>query len=108
MGGGCLTDLLDREERSKSVSVYAIAPVLGLALGPIAGGFIAPYTTWRWFFWPTSIADAFLQLAGVIFLCETFLPVIQSRRAKKLHKSPASNEKSETIPEAKGEPFVTT
>jgi MFS family permease len=41
LGGGLLSDCFRPEERGKSMSVYSIAPLLGPAVGPIAGGFIA-------------------------------------------------------------------
>lgn len=61
-----------------------MAPLLGPAVGPIAGGFIAEYTTWRWVFYATSIADGVIQVAGLFFLKETYAPVLLGRRAKKI------------------------
>lgn len=52
-------------------------------MGPIAGGFIAQYSTWRWVFYSTSIADGLIQLAGLFFLRETYGPKILHTRAKK-------------------------
>lgn len=31
-----------------AMSIYTLAPLAGPALGPIAGGFIAENTSWRW------------------------------------------------------------
>src|SRR5450432_2751837 len=58
IGGGVLSDLFRAEERGRAISIYSLAPLLGPALGPIAGGFISENTTWRWVFWATTIADA--------------------------------------------------
>ena len=41
LGGGMLSDCWHAEERGKAVSIYSLAPLLGPAVGPIAGGFIA-------------------------------------------------------------------
>jgi MFS family permease len=41
LGGGLLSDCWRAEERGKSISIYSLAPLLGPAVGPIAGGFIA-------------------------------------------------------------------
>jgi MFS family permease len=41
LGGGVLSDCWRAEERGKSISIYSLAPLLGPAVGPIAGGFIA-------------------------------------------------------------------
>jgi multidrug resistance protein len=47
LGGGVLSDLFTAEERGKAISIYSLAPLLGPAVGPIAGGFITEKTTWR-------------------------------------------------------------
>jgi MFS family permease len=41
LGGGVLSDCWHAEERGKAISIYSLAPLLGPAVGPIAGGFIA-------------------------------------------------------------------
>ncbi|PYI25796.1 MFS general substrate transporter [Aspergillus indologenus CBS 114.80] len=86
IGGGVLSDCFKPEERGKSVAIYSLAPLLGPAVGPIAGGFIAENTTWRWVFYATSIADAMIQFAGLFFLRETYAPVILRKRAQRLRK----------------------
>ena len=47
LGGGVLSDLFTAEERGRAISIYSLAPLLGPAVGPIAGGFITERTTWR-------------------------------------------------------------
>lgn len=61
-------------------------PMLGPAIAPIAGGFIAQYSTWRWVFWSTSIADVVIQVLGVFFLKETYAPVLLKRKTQRLIK----------------------
>jgi hypothetical protein len=48
IGGGLLSDVWSAEQRGKAISIYSLAPLLGPAVGPIAGGFIAANTSWRW------------------------------------------------------------
>jgi len=60
--------------------------LLGPAVGPIAGGFIAENTTWRWVFWATSIVDVGIQILGLFFLRETYPPKLLGIKAKKLRK----------------------
>lgn len=86
LGGGILSDCFRAEERGKSISIYSLAPLLGPAVGPIAGGFIAENSTWRWCFWSVSIVDVFIQVCGVLFLQETYGPVLLQRKAAKLRK----------------------
>jgi multidrug resistance protein len=86
IGGGVLSDLFPAEQRGKAIAIYSLAPLLGPALGPIAGGFIAETTTWRWAFYATSIATVLIQLSGVIFLQETYAPQLLHVKAKRLRK----------------------
>lgn len=80
IGGGVLSDCFTAEQRGKAISIYSLAPLLGPAVGPIAGGFITENTTWRWVFWATTIADALIQISGLFFLQETYAPVLLHRK----------------------------
>jgi multidrug resistance protein len=86
IGGGVLSDLFRAEERGRAISIYSLAPLLGPAVGPIAGGFISEKTSWRWVFWATTIADAVIQVSGLFFLQETYAPVLLHRKKLKLIK----------------------
>lgn len=86
IGGGVLGDLFAAEDRGKALSIYSLAPLLGPAIGPIAGAFIAQNTTWRWAFYATTIADAIIQGAGLFFLQETYVPVLLVWKKKRLIK----------------------
>ncbi|KAI0378106.1 MFS general substrate transporter [Hypomontagnella monticulosa] len=86
IGGGVLSDLFVAEQRGRAMSIYSLAPMLGPAIGPIAGAFITENTTWRWTFWATSIADAAIQGAGLIWLRETYPPVLLDRKRQVLAK----------------------
>ncbi|QSZ30230.1 hypothetical protein DSL72_004752 [Monilinia vaccinii-corymbosi] len=92
LGGGVLGDLFAAEERGKAISIYSLAPLLGPAIGPIAGGFIAENTTWRWVFYATTIADALIQIIGLFFLQETFAPVLLGRKKQKLIQETGNQE----------------
>ncbi|KAI1208055.1 MFS general substrate transporter [Annulohypoxylon truncatum] len=80
IGGGVLGDLFAAEQRGRAMSMYSLAPLLGPAVGPIAGAFITQSTTWRWAFWATAAADAAIQIAGLVFLRETYAPVLLDRK----------------------------
>jgi multidrug resistance protein len=86
IGGGVLGDAWKADERGRAISIYSLMPLLGPAIGPIAGGFITEHTTWRWAFYATSIADALIQLSGLFFLRETYAPAILHKRAARLRK----------------------
>ncbi|KAG9310436.1 MFS polyamine transporter [Chiua virens] len=87
IGGGVLGDCWLPEERGQAIAVYSLAPLLGSVIGPITGAWIAERSTWRWVFWSTTIVDAAVQALGLIFLQETFAPLLLERKAKKIRKS---------------------
>jgi multidrug resistance protein len=68
IGGAVVGDCFAPEQRAKAISMYSLAPLLGPALGPIAGGYITQKTTWRWIFWATTILDAIIQVFGIFYL----------------------------------------
>lgn len=71
-----LGDMWNPERRGRAVAIYSLAPLLGPAVGPIAGAWIAQTSTWRWVFRSTTIADAVVQLFGLFFLRESPSSVI--------------------------------
>lgn len=105
IGGGVLSDIWTREERARSVSIYALGPVLGPAIGPVVGGFIAEYSTWRWGFWATSIVDALLLGISFFFYKETFSPVLLERQAAQLRKTTGNPEWHSDAAFRRGEVF---
>ncbi|KAL8863555.1 MAG: hypothetical protein Q9178_000236 [Gyalolechia marmorata] len=86
IGGGVLSDCWKAEQRGRAISLYSLAPLLGPAIGPIAGGFITENSTWRWAFYATSIADALIQCSGLFFLRETYPAKFLQIKAKRLRQ----------------------
>jgi MFS family permease len=81
------SDLFEAHERGKALAVFTLAPLVGTAIGPITGGFLVQYVSWRWCFYVISIAIAAVQIAGLILLRETYGPVLLKRKAARLRKS---------------------
>lgn len=92
IGGGILGDLWMPQERGKAMAVYSLMPLLGPAIGPIAGGFIAQRTTWRWVFYATSIAAGLIGFVGFFTLRETYAAEILRRKKVKLIKLTGNKE----------------
>lgn len=92
VGSGVISDLWSPEKRGGAVALYLLCPLLGPALGPIAGGFVADYTSWRWVFWSVSLFGLLFQLVSGFFLRETFAPRIIQRRAARLRKQTGESE----------------
>lgn len=87
IGGGVLGDCWRTEERGQAIALYSLAPLLGPVIGPACGAWIAQRSTWRWVFWSTSIVDGVIQFLGVLYLRETFAPLLLERKAKRIQKS---------------------
>ena len=87
IGSGINTDLFRPHERGRAVAVCNMAPLVGVVVGPIAGGFLVQYTSWRWSFLVVSIAGGAVQVFGLPFFCETYAPVLLQRRCKRLRKT---------------------
>ncbi|KAH9476321.1 Efflux pump vrtL [Psilocybe cubensis] len=86
IGGGVLGDIWLSEERGKAIAVYSLAPLLGPAIGPVCGGWIAERSTWRWVFWSTSLVDVIVQVTGLFYLRESYAPVLLERKADQIRK----------------------
>jgi MFS family permease len=71
--------------------MYTMTPFFGPILGPVIGGFINQFTTWRWTFY------VLLIWTGIIFTClifvpETYHPVLLTRKAAALRKSTGNSD----------------
>ncbi|KAG7108059.1 Efflux pump vrtL like protein [Verticillium longisporum] len=86
IGGGVLSDLFTAEERGRAMGMYSLTPLLGPALGPVAGGYVTQEITWRWIFYSTTILTATIQAVGFFVLQETFTPVLLAHRKARLIK----------------------
>ncbi|TDZ16736.1 Efflux pump vrtL [Colletotrichum orbiculare MAFF 240422] len=95
MGSGVLADCWNPEERGKGIAFMQFAPVMGLAIGPIAGGYISQYASWRWTFWSVVIVNVTVQVVAFFYLKETYAPRLLLLKAKKLRKQ-SSNENLKT------------
>jgi multidrug resistance protein len=86
LGPAMLADLFAAEERGLAAGIYSFMPIMGPAIAPICGSFITEYSTWRWGLWAVSIADIPVLLLGILFLEETYAPVLLRQKRKKLVK----------------------
>lgn len=85
-GGAVLSDMWLPEQRGQAIAIYSLAPLLGPVIGPVAGGWIAERSTWRWVFWSTTIVAALIQLCGLIFLKETYAPILLEQKAARIRQ----------------------
>ncbi|PYH90317.1 MFS multidrug transporter [Aspergillus ellipticus CBS 707.79] len=83
--GGVLSDIWTAEQRGAAIVGYAMAVVGGPVLGPIVGGAICQsYLGWRWTEYLTGIMMMFFLAMDVIFLDESYPPVLLVHKAQRL------------------------
>ncbi|THH20558.1 hypothetical protein EW146_g832 [Bondarzewia mesenterica] len=90
--GGVVSDVWDAKTRGKAMTLFAVAPFAGPALGPVVSGWISVGgASWRWLFWVLAIFVSF-HFAGaclvllLLTMPETYGPAILVAKAKKLRK----------------------
>ncbi|KAG5927433.1 hypothetical protein E4U42_002268 [Claviceps africana] len=98
LAGGVLGDIWHPEQRGESLGWYLTIPLIAVAAGPILGGAITAYLSWRWMFWITSGVQAVMSLFCLMTFRETYAPVILHRIARHL-RSETGNEKYQTLEE---------
>jgi MFS family permease len=55
-------------QRSKGIDIWAGVGTVGLAIGPLVGGFLTETSSWRWFFFvniPVAVLAMFLTMLAV-------------------------------------------
>lgn len=102
--GGVVADLWDPVGRGFAMSLFSSSVFIGPALGPLIGGFVTvSYLGWRWVFWVMMIFAAFCWILTILFLPETFAPVLLVRKAKRFRKRDPENNKNLYAPHEKGD-----
>ncbi|KAI9877664.1 MAG: hypothetical protein M1830_003183 [Pleopsidium flavum] len=92
VAGGTVGDLFVRSELQAPMMIYTASPFLGPEIGPIIGGFINQYASWRWSFYVLLIWSGAMLALITIFVPETYHPVLLRRKAQRLRKE-TGNEK---------------
>lgn len=84
--GGVLGDLYTPGQRGIAMAGYALAVVGGPVVGPIVGSAVVvqPFLRWRWTEYLTGILMLFILTLDVIFLDESYPPVLLVRKARRL------------------------
>lgn len=86
IAGGTIGDLFPKHKLQAPMMVYTISPFLGPQLGPVIGGFINYYVNWRWTFWVLLIWAGVQWALILVFVPETYHPVVLRNEARKLRK----------------------
>ncbi|OQE25142.1 hypothetical protein PENSTE_c006G10182 [Penicillium steckii] len=86
VAGGTVGDMFDRQELGFPMMLYTASPFIGPEVGPLVGGFINDFTTWRWTFYVLLIWTGVLLVSMTLFVPETYHPVLLRRKARKLRQ----------------------
>ncbi|KAJ9602400.1 hypothetical protein H2200_012942 [Cladophialophora chaetospira] len=86
IGGGSIADLIVQEKRGGAMALFALGPLMGPVIGPVAGGYLGEAAGWRWVFWLITIAGGVAFCCSLVFMRETFEPVLLERKTKRLRK----------------------
>lgn len=80
---GMVADLYKQEDQQFAVAFVVLSSVGGTTIGPIFGGFIQQYLSWRWNFWIQLIFGGFTQLVHFFIVPETRTTIMLDREAKR-------------------------
>ncbi|KAI4950039.1 hypothetical protein J4E91_004695 [Alternaria rosae] len=92
VAGGTVGDMFGKHELSAPMMVYTASPFVGPEVGPLIGGFIVENTTWRWCFYVLIIWSGVQLCLIVLFVPETYHPVLLRRKAIRLRKETGNPE----------------
>ncbi|KAK9451562.1 major facilitator superfamily domain-containing protein [Limtongia smithiae] len=84
--GGTLSDMWRPAERGTAMSFFIGAPFAGPVLGPIIGGFLVEYVSWRWTFWLILIISGVQFIVLLFLMPETYGRTLLERKAARLRK----------------------
>ncbi|KAJ8068549.1 hypothetical protein OCU04_002265 [Sclerotinia nivalis] len=92
VSGGIYADIYkDPVTRGRAMAVFTGGTCVGPVAAPIISGFISPALGWRWTFW-IGLIVAGASWIPLVFLPETYGPVLLLERAKKLRKETGNPE----------------
>ncbi|KAI4861024.1 MFS general substrate transporter [Hypoxylon rubiginosum] len=86
IGSGSIADVMPVEKRGGAMAAWALGPLLGPCIGPIAGGYLIEAAGWRWVYWLIVILSGLLIPLSYFFLLETFAPIILEHKTLRLRK----------------------
>ncbi|KAM5347291.1 hypothetical protein ACJ41O_010296 [Fusarium nematophilum] len=85
-GSGTISDMFPVEERGKAMAVWAMGPLLGPCIGPLAGGYMIESLGWRWVFWIIAIFAGALTVVCYFAAPETYHPTLIRNKVNRLKK----------------------
>lgn len=85
--GGVIADMWDPISRGLAMSFFSTTVSLGPVLGPIVAGFmVQAKVSWRWIFGVMAFFALLCTSLTIVFLPETYAPVLHKWKAQRLRK----------------------
>ena len=82
-----LNEIRENNANFSGMALFAAAPFLGPALGPITGGFLGDSAGWRWIEGFLAIFCGVILILLIVACPETYAPTLLRRRADKLSRA---------------------
>lgn len=92
IGSGSIADMMPVELRGRAMAAWALGPLLGPCIGPVAGGFLIRAEGWRWVYWLIAIVTGVITISTYFTLKESYAPVILAKKAARLRKETGNQE----------------
>ncbi|OWB83483.1 hypothetical protein B5S33_g2113 [[Candida] boidinii] len=87
VASGTISDVFEIDQLGLPMAIYSVTPFMAPSLGPLISGFVADSNAdYRWVFYSILIFTGFLMIAIVLFVPETYVPILLTRKAQALRK----------------------
>ncbi|PWY74211.1 MFS transporter [Aspergillus eucalypticola CBS 122712] len=86
VAGATVGDMYTKSTLHTPMLLYTASPFTGASIGPILGGLINSWALWRWSFYVLLIWSSIQSILVIIFVPETYAPVLLRSRARKLRQ----------------------
>ena len=91
LGPSIIGDLFVQEERGRTMAVALLLKMLGPFGAPLLGSYVAQEKGWRWVIGIIAVTVGVLHVISLVFLRETYAPVLLRRQSKLRRNIVASN-----------------
>lgn len=84
---GLIADMWPPRDQQYAVAYIVLSSVGGSVVGPIVGGFVQTYLSWRWIFWIQLIFGGVTQILHLWLVPETRATVLLDKEAERRRKT---------------------